>query len=67
MAFTLRGALLAEAFRIMLMRTVAERAFPFDPLIPNTETIKAMKAARRGDLVKVGTVNDLLADLDADD
>ncbi len=61
------GLTLSEAFRIMLMRTVAERALPFDPLIPNAETVKAMKAARRGDVVRVGTVNDLLADLHADD
>ena len=46
------GLMLSEAFRIMLMRTVAERALPFDPLIPNAETVKAMKAARRGDVVK---------------
>jgi DNA-damage-inducible protein J len=49
------------------MRTVAEGIPPFDPLIPNAETIEAMQAARRGDVVKVGSVNDLLADLHADD
>jgi DNA-damage-inducible protein J len=46
---------------------VADRALPFDPVTPNAETIEAMMAARRGDLVKVGGVNDLLADLHADD
>jgi DNA-damage-inducible protein J len=51
----------------MLMRTVAEQALPFDPLNPNAETVEAMMAARRGDVVKVGSVNDLLADLHADD
>jgi len=61
------GLTLSEAFRLMLMRTVAERALPFDPVIPNAETIEAMMAARRGDLVKVGRLDDLLADLHADD
>jgi DNA-damage-inducible protein J len=61
------GLTLSDAFRIMLMRTVAEGIPPFDPLIPNAETIEAMQAARRGDVVKVGSVNDLLADLHADD
>jgi DNA-damage-inducible protein J len=61
------GLTLSDAFRMMLMRTVAERALPFDPLIPNAETIEAMRAARRGDLVKVGGVENLLADLHADD
>ena len=40
---------------------------PFEPLIPNAETIEAMEAARRGDLVAVGTVEDLMADLNAED
>jgi DNA-damage-inducible protein J len=61
------GLTLSDAFRMMRMRTVAERALPFDPLIPNAETVEAMKAARRGDLVKVGSVENLLADLHADD
>lgn len=61
------GLTLSEAFRMMLMRTVAEQALPFDPLIPNAETVEAMRAARRGDVVKVGNVTDLMADLHADD
>ena len=58
---------LSDAFRMMLMRTVAERALPFNPLTPNEETIAAMKAARRGELVEGGSVDDLLVDLHADD
>jgi DNA-damage-inducible protein J len=61
------GLTLSDAFRMMLMRTVAERALPFDPLIPNEESVEAMKAARRGQVVKVGSVENLLADLHADD
>jgi hypothetical protein len=41
--------------------TVADKV-----LVPNAETIEAMKAARRGDLVTVDSVDDLLADLDSD-
>ncbi|MGA2216612.1 MAG: type II toxin-antitoxin system RelB/DinJ family antitoxin [Terracidiphilus sp.] len=65
--FAAAGLTLSDAFRMMLMRTVAERALPFDPLTPNDETVEAMKAARRGELVKVGSVQNLLADLNADD
>ena len=61
------GLTLSDAFRMMLMRTVAERALPFEPLMPNEETVEAMKAARRGELVTVGCTDDLLADLHADD
>lgn len=61
------GLTVSDAVRMMLVRTVAEKALPFDPLVPNQETIAAMEAARRGDLVTVGSVDDLMADLNADD
>ena len=61
------GLTVSDAVRMMLVRTVAEKALPFDPLVPNADTIEAMKAARRGDLVTVGKTEDLLADLHADD
>ena len=61
------GLTLSDAFRMLLMRTVADRALPFNPLTPNEETVAAMKAARRGDLVKIGSVDKLLVDLHADD
>ena len=61
------GLTLSDAFRMMLMRTVAERALPFDPLVPNEETVEAMKAARRGELVTVQSVEGLMVDLHADD
>jgi len=38
-----------------------------DPLVPNEETIEAMKAARRGELVTLGPVDDLLTDLHEDE
>jgi DNA-damage-inducible protein J len=61
------GLTISDAFRMMLMRTVADKALPFDPLVPNAETIEAMKAARRGEIVTVGGVDELIADLHADD
>ena len=61
------GLTISDAFRMMLIRTGADKALPFDPLVPNAETIEAMKAARRGDLVTVGDVDDLMTDLHADD
>jgi DNA-damage-inducible protein J len=61
------GLTISDAFRMMLVRTVADRALPFDPLVPNEETIEAMKASRRGEMITVGGVDELLADLHADD
>jgi DNA-damage-inducible protein J len=48
------GLTVSDAFRMLLMRIAAEKALPFEPLVPNAETIEAMKAARRGEVIKVG-------------
>jgi len=61
------GMTLDEAFRLFLMRTAAEQAVPFDPLIPNAETIEAMKAARRGDVIRVDSIEELFERLHAED
>ena len=60
------GLTVSDAFRLMMVRVAAEKRLPFEPLVPNQETIDAMKAARRGELVEVGGVDDLLADLHED-
>jgi hypothetical protein len=44
-----------------------EKALPFEPLLPNDETIEAMKATRSGELVKVGAPDRLLECLNAGD
>ena len=54
------GLTLSDAFRLLLVRVAAEKALPFDPLVPNEETIKAIKAARRGELVTAGNPENLL-------
>ncbi len=61
------GLTVSDAFRLMMVRIATERRLPFEPLAPNDETIEAMKAARRGELVDMGGVDELMADLDADD
>jgi DNA-damage-inducible protein J len=59
------GLTLSDAFRLLLVRVAAEKALPFEPLNPNAETVAAMKAARRGKLVKVGKPEKLLQSLNA--
>ena len=59
------GLTVSDAFRLMMVRIATEKRLPFDPLVPNKETIAAMEAARRGDLVEVGSVKDLMADLNS--
>ena len=60
------GLTVSDAFRLMMVRIASEKRLPFEPLVPNAETIAAMEAARRGDLVTVGDVDGLMADLNAD-
>ncbi len=60
------GLSLSDAFRLLLKRVAAEKALPFEPLVANAETVAAMKAARRGDIVNVGKASRLLASLHAD-
>jgi DNA-damage-inducible protein J len=61
------GLTVSDAFRIMLTRIAREKALPFEPLVPNATTIAAMKEARKGGLKSFSTVQDLMADLNADD
>lgn len=61
------GLTVSDAFRLMMVRIASEKRLPFEPLVPNHETIEAMKAARAGEVVTVGGIDDLMADLDADD
>ena len=39
------GLTVSDAFRLMMMRIAAEKRLPFEPLVPNAETIEAIKAA----------------------
>lgn len=61
------GLTVSDAFRLMMVRIAVEKRLPFDPLVPNAETIEAIKAARRGETVAHDSIETLLADLNADD
>ena len=61
------GLTVSDAFRLLMVRIAREKALPFEPLVPNDETIEAMKAARRGELVTVGSLDKLAASLKAGD
>jgi DNA-damage-inducible protein J len=62
-----RWLTVSEAFRVLLTRVAREKALPFEPLVPNVTPIEAMKEARRGGLQSFATVEELRADLNADD
>jgi DNA-damage-inducible protein J len=54
------GLTVSDAVRLMLTRVAREKALPFEPLVPNKETIAAMKEAHDGILETV-TLDDLQA------
>lgn len=61
------GLTVSDAFRLMIYRIVADKKLPFDPLIPNAETIAAMEEARTGvGLVRAKSVAEMLANLNAE-
>jgi DNA-damage-inducible protein J len=61
------GLTVSDAFRLLLVRVAHDKALPFEPLVPNAETIAAIKEARRGNLPSFDTVDELMRDLDAPD
>ena len=61
------GLTVSDAVRLLLTRIAHEKALPFAPLVPNAATVKAMKEARTGGLPRFDSVQDLMADLHAED
>lgn len=61
------GLTVSDALRMMLTRVAREHTLPFDPLVPNATTVKAMREARRAKTTKHASVAALMADLHADD
>ena len=61
------GLTVSDAVRLFLTKVAQEKALPFASLVPDAVTIKAMKEARRGSLTRLGSVQDLLKELDAGD
>jgi DNA-damage-inducible protein J len=58
------GLTMSDAFRMMVVRIVAEKKLPFDPLIPNAKTLAAMKELESGKGTRFKSVKKLMADLD---
>ena len=61
------GLTVSDALRMMLTRVAREQSLPFDPMVPNATTIKAMRDARLGKTTKHKNLESLMADLNADD
>jgi DNA-damage-inducible protein J len=57
----------SAAFQLLMMKIATEKMLPFDPLVPNEETIEAMRAAQKGELIPVVSSAELFADLENED
>lgn len=61
------GLSVSDAIRLLLTRVAAEEALPFEVRTPNAKTRAAMEAADKGETRSFDSVDDLMADLNADD
>lgn len=60
------GLSVSDAVRMLLIRVAAERALPFDVRAPNAETA-AIRELEDGRGARLESIDDLLADLNAED
>jgi DNA-damage-inducible protein J len=54
-------------FRLVIVSVAKGWSLFIKPLLPNAQTIEAMKAARRGELVTMGSTDELVASLNDGD
>jgi len=57
------GMSVSDAVRMLLVRVAAEKALPFEVKVPNSITVKAMRAADRGEGKRFSSAEALLRDL----
>ena len=57
------GISVSDAVRMLLVRVAAEKALPFEVKIPNSTTVKALRAADRGKGKRLHSAGALFKDL----
>jgi len=61
------GLSISDAIRLLMVRIAEEHRLPFDVKVPNATTKKAVAQLEAGKGKKFANVDDLMADLHADD
>ncbi|OGT74777.1 MAG: translation repressor RelB [Gammaproteobacteria bacterium RIFCSPLOWO2_02_FULL_57_10] len=61
------GLTVSDAIRLLMLRIADEQRLPFDIKVPNKATRQAIKELETGKGAKFNGVEDLMADLNADD
>ena len=57
----------SDDFRLLMMRVAQEQALPFNLLMPNQETVAAIKFVRAGQVESFANLQELMGDLHTDD
>jgi DNA-damage-inducible protein J len=57
------GISMSDAVRMLLLRVAAEKRLPFEARVPNAKTVKAMRAADRGEGKRLDSPVALFRDL----
>lgn len=60
------GLTVSDAIRLLMLRVAEEGRLPFDVKVPNATTRQALAELEAGEGKRFATVNDLMADLHAD-
>lgn len=66
-ALAAMGLSISDAIRLLMLRIADERCLPFDVKVPNATTKEAIAELEAGKGKKFASVDDLMADLRADD
>lgn len=61
------GLTISDAIRLLMLRVADERRLPFDVKVPNATTRKAIAELEAGKGKQFSSIDDLMADLHADD
>ena len=61
------GLSISDAIRLLMIRIAEEHRLPFEIKVPNTKSRKAIDELEAGKAKRVKNVDDLMANLNADD
>lgn len=61
------GLSISDAIRLLMLRIADEHRLPFDVKVPNAKTRKAIAQLEAGKGRRAKSIDDLMADLNADD
>lgn len=61
------GLTVSDAIRLLMVRIAEEQRLPFNVKVPNTNTRKAIAELEAGNGKRINTIDELIADLNADD